>query len=70
MIEKCVCKSDYQDKRYGKGMRLKTVRRGTSISVCSVCGRGQRPKGLARCDHVDYEVVARSMGVYYNTEAA
>ena len=37
MIQKCVCKNEYQDKRYGVGMRVHTVGiKGDKR--CTVCG--------------------------------
>ena len=37
MIKKCTCKHTYQDKKYGKGMRVWNL---TSKGVrCTVCGK-------------------------------
>ena len=35
----CICKNDYQDKRYGKGKRIANScgRQGTKIWRCTVC---------------------------------
>jgi len=43
MISECTCKSEYQDKQYGKGNRVfnrKTKRTGKiqGIARCTVCG--------------------------------
>jgi hypothetical protein len=36
-VKACSCKSDYQDRIYGKGMRLHTVT--GKGSRCTVCGK-------------------------------
>lgn len=49
LIKSCSCKNEYQDKRYGNGVRLhnvnqqkkKEAERGTS---CTSCGFGARPR--------------------------
>jgi hypothetical protein len=42
MIKKCTCKHEYQDKKYGKGMRvanaLQTSKQGAKKYRCTVCG--------------------------------
>lgn len=37
-IKKCVCSNDYQDKRYGYGMRVCNSKKAGGYR-CSVCGR-------------------------------
>ena len=37
VVKFCSCKSDFQDKRYGKGKRLHNVT--TKGFRCTVCGR-------------------------------
>lgn len=37
MIVKCTCKSDYQDTKYGKGMRVANP--ATKAAICTVCGK-------------------------------
>lgn len=50
-IHKCTCKNEYQDKRYGQGMRVMN-KCGSQTNVeyrCTVCatvkGSGYSPKG-------------------------
>ena len=38
IIEQCTCENAYQDKMYGKGMRVKN--QTGSGSRCTVCGAG------------------------------
>jgi len=38
-IEPCTCENEYQDKMYGKGMRVKNTT-GSGGSRCTVCGAG------------------------------
>ena len=38
-IKQCTCKSAFQDKEYGKDMRLYNVRENKDYSRCTVCGR-------------------------------
>ena len=38
-ISKCTCDHSYQDKLYGKGMRVKNNRPGNNPPRCSVCGK-------------------------------
>lgn len=41
-VEKaCTCKSDFQDKTYGKGVRVFNTTEKESIR-CTVCGREER----------------------------
>ena len=39
-IKKCNCQSEYQDKKYGPGMRVHNVGKkgGTKSAKCTVCG--------------------------------
>jgi hypothetical protein len=41
----CTCKSEYQDKLYGKGKRVANVKRAgvgfTGGCVCTVCGKSK-----------------------------
>lgn len=37
IIAKCDCKSEFQDKKYGKGMRVKNS--STAGYTCTVCGK-------------------------------
>ena len=37
VIQKCICTSEFQDKMYGKGMRVKNSH-GTGFK-CTVCGK-------------------------------
>lgn len=39
IIKQCVCKSDFQDQRYGKGKRVFNVRPEGRPPRCTVCGR-------------------------------
>jgi hypothetical protein len=36
-VYKCNCANDYQDRRYGKNMRVFTI--GNSKRTCTVCGK-------------------------------
>lgn len=38
VIEKCDCKNDFQDRRYGKGKRVKNETKGGGAR-CTVCGK-------------------------------
>ncbi|MEW6482869.1 MAG: hypothetical protein AB1397_07765 [bacterium] len=39
MIKQCNCENNFQDERYGKGMRVfNTAGKGTKLR-CTVCGR-------------------------------
>ena len=38
-VKQCTCKSDFQDKEYGKDMRLCNVRDNKDYSRCTVCGK-------------------------------
>jgi len=38
MVKACVCSHEYQDKKYGKGMRVHNPKKGGGSS-CTVCGR-------------------------------
>lgn len=37
-IIKCNCKSDFQDERYGKSMRVYNVGEKSGKCTCTVCG--------------------------------
>lgn len=40
MIKKCDCKNAWQDKRYGKGMRVQNATSSTPPKYrCTVCGK-------------------------------
>lgn len=43
---KCSCEHKYQDEKYGKGIRVANVKRGSEKNkggvVCTVCGREQK----------------------------
>lgn len=40
MIKKCICKHEFQDKRYGKGKRVHTeLRKEPKEYRCTVCGK-------------------------------
>ena len=41
---RCTCKSDFQDKRYGKKIRLHTVggEKGRYKYTCTVCGKDHK----------------------------
>jgi hypothetical protein len=43
-IKKCTCKSDYQDKKYGAGMRVHNLNKDETKAVCTVCGAGENKK--------------------------
>jgi len=36
MIKTCTCKHEFQDKKYGKGMRVHTVK-VNGQAICTVC---------------------------------
>lgn len=38
MVGRCICKSDYQDEKYGKGMRVMN-RMDDGKVRCTVCGK-------------------------------
>lgn len=38
IIKKCVCSHEYQDRRYGKGMRVMNVKSKKEEATCTVCG--------------------------------
>lgn len=39
MIQLCGCKSEYQDKVYGKGMRVFNLSgKNPDVATCTVCG--------------------------------
>ena len=40
VILKCSCSSEYQDKRYGKGMRVHNI--GKEGRACTVCGNRKK----------------------------
>jgi hypothetical protein len=48
VVKKCGCKgtpsnaSDYQDKRYGDGMRVLNVDVKKASAVCTICGKEQK----------------------------
>lgn len=35
----CDCKSEYQDSKYGKGVRIHTVGKEGKSFICTVCGK-------------------------------
>lgn len=37
-IKICTCKSDFQDKTYGKNMRVHNLKDAGKGAVCTVCG--------------------------------
>jgi hypothetical protein len=37
VILKCKCEHEFQDKRYGKGLRVHNFRVGKNTWVCTVC---------------------------------
>ena len=41
VMKQCTCKSEFQDKMYGKGNRVCNVKEGKANgkAVCTVCGR-------------------------------
>ncbi len=41
-IIKCTCKHEFQDKTYGKGMRVFNTEDKSSDSTCTVCGAKRR----------------------------
>ena len=48
-VMKCTCKSDFQDKEYGKGMRLFNLRddkKHAGEATCTVCGA--KVSGIAK----------------------
>lgn len=49
-IIKCSCKSDYQDKRYGKGFRLCNLKKKEGECRCTVCAKDHsyKPHELTR----------------------
>ncbi len=38
IVKQCNCKSDFQDRTYGKNMRLHNEKLQGKGSVCTVCG--------------------------------
>lgn len=48
VIKKCNCKgnpshgSDYQDTKYGQGMRVCSLDQKKTEATCSVCGKSQK----------------------------
>ena len=38
MVKQCSCSSEFQDKTYGKGMRLHNVKEDGKGGKCTVCG--------------------------------
>lgn len=40
-ILKCTCEHEFQDKRYGKGMRVHNEKASKGYWVCTVCRREQ-----------------------------
>jgi len=38
-IAPCTCKNDFQDKTYGKGLRVKNNRPAPNSPRCTVCGK-------------------------------
>ena len=47
MIIKCTCKSEYQDKVYGLGMRVHNEKKDHGEATCTVCGHINKVKGPA-----------------------
>jgi len=43
MIKKCTCKHEFQDKKYGKGMRV--FNKGKEVWRCTVCRKEVRRNG-------------------------
>lgn len=41
-IKKCECKHEYQDKKYGKGMRVFNYSKKHDTWRCTVCGSHKR----------------------------
>ncbi len=41
---RCTCKHDFQDKRYGKGVRIHTVggEKDRRVYKCTVCGKEKK----------------------------
>lgn len=37
--QKCNCKHDYQDKKYGEGIRVMNVAGDGKTAKCTVCGK-------------------------------
>lgn len=37
-IKMCTCKSDFQDRTYGKNMRIHNLKDAGKGAVCTVCG--------------------------------
>ena len=42
MIKKCICKSEYQDERYGKNNRVHNEMVGQKGYRCTVCGKDKK----------------------------
>ena len=44
-IYQCTCRHEFQDRRYGRGLRLHTIKPSKGVNgtaVCTVCGK-ERP---------------------------
>jgi|WetSurSiteA1Bulk_404760.scaffolds.fasta_scaffold00108_8 hypothetical protein len=41
ILKPCNCRNDYQDRTYGKGMRVKNTSGKTDKAKCTVCGKEQ-----------------------------
>jgi hypothetical protein len=46
-VRPCNCNHQYQDRVYGKGMRVHNVSPKTEASVCTVCGAQKARGGTA-----------------------
>lgn len=42
VVKKCTCENKFQDKEYGKGMRLHNIREKANTNRCTVCGKEVR----------------------------
>lgn len=38
-ITKCICENEFQDKTYGKGNRVHTLKMNGNEGFCTVCGK-------------------------------
>ena len=39
-VKPCDCKHEFQDKEYGKGMRVHSLGADGKSATCTVCGKG------------------------------
>jgi hypothetical protein len=37
VIKRCTCKNEFQDERYGKGLRVHNVKKEGNKATCTVC---------------------------------